>query len=190
VLDKLTELGAQPIAALSVEETRAQPTPADAVAALIEEQGVETDPALTAIRTTDMMIPGAAGDIPARIYAPEGAGPFPVIVYWHGGGWAIAGIETYDASARQLAAGAQALVVSLSYRQAPENAEAQPLSRSAMKWFVEQVFDDPAQAADPRLDLVERDDLTDCRRRPFSMPRSTRRRPRVKPMPPNLKRPA
>jgi acetyl esterase/lipase len=29
-----------------------------------------------------------AGDIPARGYTPEGEGPFPVIVYHHGGGWA------------------------------------------------------------------------------------------------------
>lgn len=238
VLDKLTALGAKPIGTLSVEETRAQPTPADAVMALMEEQGVEPDPALQAIGTTDVMIPGAAGEVPARIYTPEGEGPFPVIVYWHGGGWVIADIDTYDASARQLAAGAQALVVSLDYRQAPENpfpaahedaiasyewvvenagqwngnverlavagesaggnlaanvaiaardnggiqpdhqllvypvagddmttdsyvenAEAQPLSKAAMEWFVEQVFTDASQAADPRLDLVEREDL-------------------------------
>jgi hypothetical protein len=39
------------------------------------------------------------------------------------------------------------------------NAEAKPLSRAGMMWFVEHVFADPSEAADPRIDLVERDDL-------------------------------
>ena len=43
-------------------------------------------------------IPGAGGPIPIRIYTPEGQGPFPVVVYYHGGGWVIADLDTYDAS--------------------------------------------------------------------------------------------
>ena len=39
----------------------------------------------------------AGGKITVRIYTPQGTGPFPVIVYYHGGGWVIATIDTYDA---------------------------------------------------------------------------------------------
>jgi acetyl esterase/lipase len=35
----------------------------------------------------DRRIPGPAGEIPVRIYRPEGKAPFPVLVYFHGGGW-------------------------------------------------------------------------------------------------------
>ncbi len=77
VLDKLTELGAKPIGTQSVEETRKGPTPADAAMAVMKEKGIQPDAAVAAVKTTDMMIPGAAGEIPIRIYTPEGAGPFP-----------------------------------------------------------------------------------------------------------------
>jgi len=56
-----------------------------------------------------------------RIYTPAGTGPFPVLVYYHGGGWVIANINTYDASCRELASGAKSIVVSVGYRLAPEN---------------------------------------------------------------------
>lgn len=99
VLEKLQELGAKPVHTLSFEEARSQPTPADAVMAVLEERGQSTAPEEVA-STQDITIPGPEGDIPARVYTPEGEGPFPVIVYFHGGGWVIANIDTYDASAR------------------------------------------------------------------------------------------
>jgi acetyl esterase/lipase len=68
----------------------------------------------------DRSIRGAVGSIPARIYTPEGAGPFPVIVYYHGGGWVIANKDVYDGGARGLAKQANAVVVSVDYRLAPE----------------------------------------------------------------------
>jgi acetyl esterase len=120
VLEKLQELGAKPVHTLSVEEARSQPTPADAVMAVLEERGQSTAPEEVA-STQDITIPGPEGDIPARVYTPEGEGPFPVIVYFHGGGWVIANIDTYDASARALANEANAIVVSSHYRQGPEN---------------------------------------------------------------------
>jgi acetyl esterase len=238
VLDKLQELGAKPIGTQSVEDTRKGPTPADAAMAVMKEKGIQPDAAVAAVKTKDIMIPGAAGEIPIRIYTPEGTGPFPIVVYFHGGGWVIADIDTYDASARGIAAGAEAIVVSADYRHAPEykfpaahddanaaykwvvensgsfngdaskialvgesaggnlaanvaitardqkltaplaqvlvypvagkdmttpsyveNAEAMPLSKQAMEWFVANVFESKEQAADPRLDLVNRTDL-------------------------------
>jgi acetyl esterase/lipase len=58
--------------------------------------------------------------VAVRIYTPKGDGPFPVILYIHGGGWVIADLDTYDSSPRALCNAAQAVVISTHYRQAPE----------------------------------------------------------------------
>ncbi len=56
-----------------------------------------------------------------RIYRPHnGVGPFPLIVYYHGGGWVIASNATYDGSARAIAEETGAVVVSVEYRKGPE----------------------------------------------------------------------
>ena len=60
------------------------------------------------------------GPLAVRIYTPAGSGPFPLLVYFHGGGWVLADQEVYDGGARGLAKGAQAVVVSVDYRLAPE----------------------------------------------------------------------
>ena len=44
----------------------------------------------------DRKIPGPAGSIPVRIYTPAGTGPFPVLVYYHGGGFVIGDLESHD----------------------------------------------------------------------------------------------
>lgn len=69
----------------------------------------------------DRQIPGADGELPVRIYTPLGEGPFPVVAYFHGGGFTIGGIETHDIPCQHLAAGAGAIVVSTEYRLAPEH---------------------------------------------------------------------
>lgn len=239
VLDKLTALGAKPLHTLTVQQARAQPTPADAVAAVMVDKGLDAGPAAD-VASRDITLPGPAGDIMARIYTPAGEGPFPVIVYYHGGGWVIADLDTYDATARALALGAKAVVFSAHYRQGPEhvfpaahedayaayvwavensgalngdaarmavagesaganlaanvaimardaqitqpvhqllvypvagndmntpsyleNAKAAPLGKADMAWFVEHAFADAADAADPRINLVQRTDLAD-----------------------------
>ena len=67
-------------------------------------------------------IPGAAGSIAVRIYNPSQEGTLlPVIVYYHGGGWVLGDLDSHDNVCRALAAGAQAVVVSVDYRLAPEN---------------------------------------------------------------------
>jgi acetyl esterase len=68
----------------------------------------------------DTTVPGAIGDLPARVYRPDGAGPLPTVVLLHGGGWVIGDIETHDNTARQIARDADAVVVSVGYRLAPE----------------------------------------------------------------------
>jgi acetyl esterase len=71
-------------------------------------------------RVEDRAIPGPAGELPVRIYTPEGAGPFPLIVFFHGGGFVLCGLDSHDALARSLCNGAGAVVVSVDYRLAPE----------------------------------------------------------------------
>jgi acetyl esterase/lipase len=171
--------------------------------------------------------------MPATVYTPEGSGPFPVVLYFHGGGWVFADRKVYDGGARGLAKQANAVVVSVDYRRAPENkfpaahddalaayrwlasnaatlngdpkrlalagesaggnlavatavaahkagltapkhvlsvypvaqsntdtesylkyADAMPLNRPMMLWFIAQVTSSPADAKDPRIDLV------------------------------------
>jgi acetyl esterase len=71
----------------------------------------------------DRAIPGPAGDIPIRIYVPEAAttGSAPGIVYFHGGGWVICGLDTHDSGCRRLANEIGAVVVSVDYRLAPQH---------------------------------------------------------------------
>ncbi len=72
-------------------------------------------------RTEDRRIPGPADEIPVRIYAPEGAGPFPGLVYFHGGGWVLGGFESHDDFCRILTNRVRCMTVSVDYRLAPEN---------------------------------------------------------------------
>jgi acetyl esterase len=78
-------------------------------------------PDVTLASVEDRRIPGPAGELPVRIYTPEGDGPFPVIVYFHGGGWVVGDLDTQDMIARGLAAGAGSVLISVEYRLAPEH---------------------------------------------------------------------
>ena len=121
VLNQLSTLGGRPIETLSASEARKQPTPTDAVKALLTKDGKPTAPD-PAVSSADRTIPGPAGALPVRIYTPKsGAGPFPVVVYYHGGGWVIANKNVYDGGARALSKLANAVVVSVDYRQGPEH---------------------------------------------------------------------
>ncbi len=121
VLDQLASMGGKPIETLTAQEARKQPTPTDAVKALMKAQGkpVAPDPAVSSV---DRNISLSTGSTPARIYTPVGGtAPFPVIVYYHGGGWVIANKDVYDGGARALSKLAGAVVVSIDYRQGPEH---------------------------------------------------------------------
>lgn len=120
VLDELGTLGGKPLETLSATEARKQPTPTDAVMSVLKKAETPITPEAVG-KVVNRKIPGADGNIAVRIYTPSGTGPFPVIVYYHGGGFVIATIDTYDASARALANAAGAIVMSVEYRKAPEN---------------------------------------------------------------------
>lgn len=68
----------------------------------------------------DRAIPGPDSALPVRIYTPEGTGPFPALVWFHGGGWVVGDLDSADATARNLTVSANCVVVSVDYRLAPE----------------------------------------------------------------------
>jgi acetyl esterase/lipase len=121
VVDALTKtLRVRPYHTLSPEEARRQPTFADGVNAVLQVQGRSTTPA-PGTTEQDISVVGAAGNLPALMIKPAGAtGPLPVILYFHGGGWVIADRKVYAGGARGLARNAQAIVISVDYRRAPE----------------------------------------------------------------------
>ncbi len=84
---------------------------------LVAAAGGES-PALASV--DDRVMPGPAGDLALRVYTPMGEGPFPIVVFFHGGGFTIGSLDSHDPVARQLSAQAEAVVVSVDYRLAPE----------------------------------------------------------------------
>ena len=123
LLNAYASLDPKPIEKLSVASARRTPTIADAVEVLLKQQGRSTDPTLLVpgVVTEETAVAGATEMLPATIYTPDGAGPFPVVVYFHGGGWVIADRKVYDGGARGIAREARAIVISVDYRQAPEH---------------------------------------------------------------------
>jgi acetyl esterase len=116
-------LNPKPIEKMDVAAARKTPTIADAVNVVLKQQGRSTDAAqlVPGVETEDVTVRGAKGMLPATVYTPQGEGPFPVVVYFHGGGWVIADRKVYDGGARGIAKEAQAIVISVDYRQAPEH---------------------------------------------------------------------
>lgn len=231
----MNDLKLRPYHTLDPQAARQQPSFTDGVMRAMAERNMPTPPPGVSERV--IQVGGGAGMIPARVFTPAGAtGPLPVIVYFHGGGWVIADSEVYAPSARALAREAQAIVVSVDYRRAPEakspaqhddalaayrwvaqnarslggdpnrlalagesaggnlavataaaaraagltqprhvlsvypiagndlttesyreNANAMPLNRALMAWFFHHTLANPAQSADPRINLLAAD---------------------------------
>jgi acetyl esterase len=81
-------------------------------------------------------------DIPVRIYWPPAADTdkaLPVVVFYHGGGWSIGDLDTHDPLARAHSVGAEAIVVSVDYRLAPEHPHPAGIEDSwaALRWVAE-----------------------------------------------------
>jgi len=72
-------------------------------------------------RLEDRTFQGPESEIPLRIYTPEGKGPFPVLVFFHGGGFVIGDLESHDKECRALCNRAGCIVVAVHYRLAPEH---------------------------------------------------------------------
>jgi acetyl esterase len=112
VLEVMAEMNLKPIEASTPAEARAQ-MEATALSRKAEP--------LPVARVEERLIPGPAGDIRLRLYWPNAVAPVPAIVYYHGGGHVIGSLDTHDLIARNLCAGAEALVASVDYRMGPEH---------------------------------------------------------------------
>jgi acetyl esterase len=112
LLDQQATSGRPPLHHQSVEQARAFHV-ADAAAL--------NGPPAPVAAVADRRVPGPAGELPVRIYTPEGEPPFPIVVFFHGGGWVVGTLDTYDPLCRALAAATPAVVVSVDYRLAPEH---------------------------------------------------------------------
>ena len=112
VLDQMEEIGFPGLSSLPVEQARA---------ALALMGAGRADAVEAVARIEDVEIPGPAGAIPARAYVPDSDGTPPVVVYYHGGGWVLGGLDSHDGTCRALANASGAVVVSIDYRLAPEH---------------------------------------------------------------------
>jgi acetyl esterase len=110
-LDQIAAMGGQPLSSMGVEGARQ-------AMEMLSQMRVAAVPVASAV---DRRIAGPAGDIPLRVYTPHGTAPFPLLVYFHGGGWVLGSLDTHDGICRSLAAGAGCVVVSVDYRLAPEH---------------------------------------------------------------------
>src|SRR5689334_4479557 len=102
MIDAAAAAGAPPMWTLPVDEARAQ-------SVAFAELGAGPKESMAAV--ADRTVPGPAGAIPVRVYTPvESAAALPGVVYFHGGGWVIMGIETHDWICRRLAKESGAVV--------------------------------------------------------------------------------
>jgi acetyl esterase len=115
-------------------------TPADAREAYRLGAEMLDPPRALLPRVEDVQVPGAAGDLRARLYAPSTAHGLPLLLYLHGGGFVIGGLETHDSLCRQLASRSGGAVLSLDYRLAPEHRfpAAHDDALAALRWLREQ----------------------------------------------------
>ena len=121
VVDQLMSYGNVPYPELTGFQARMEKTPTNAVMDLLVANGLPPMP--PTVTVAHRLIPvGPPQGLVIRTYTPnEASGPLPVVVYTHGGGWVIADLDTYEAGAVALATKANAVVVSVGYRQAPEH---------------------------------------------------------------------
>lgn len=91
-------------------------------------------------KVENLMIPVSQDEeIKCRVYIPEGQGPFPIFIYYHGGGWVLGDIESSDPSCRMIANRTASIVVSVNYRLAPEYKFPTPVedAYAALEWVYE-----------------------------------------------------
>ena len=88
-------------------------------------------------KVENQTIPAPGGKLPLRVYTPKGQGPFPILLWFHGGGWVLGSLDTGEDPCRSLCSRAGAVVVSVDYRLAPEHKfpAAADDAYAAMQWI-------------------------------------------------------
>lgn len=136
ILEESARAGSNPIHLMTPQEARGT------VRDPYSTKPVNTPLAGSEIVTTQTII-GPFGDIPIRIYTPSGDGPLPILVYFHGGGWVLGSLDGVNTICRRITQLAQAIVVSVSYRLAPEYKFPQPVHEAlfATTWVFDHASD-------------------------------------------------
>ncbi|WP_409463190.1 alpha/beta hydrolase [Amycolatopsis sp. GA6-003] len=118
-LDARTAQWLEGLAASGLPPLNALPVPAarEAFAGAVSAYGIATS---AAARIEERSVETPHGDVPVRLYTPEGSGPFPVLVYFHGGGWVLGDLDTADGVCSYLATHSHAVVASVGYSLSPE----------------------------------------------------------------------
>jgi acetyl esterase len=111
-LKEIEQFGLPPIQEMSVKEAR------EAYTAMVRQYGPTPKP-VAELRNLEIPVGGTR--IGARLYRPQGNGPFPVLVYFHGGGFVLGDLEVSHGACTYLANRSHAVVVSVDYRLAPEH---------------------------------------------------------------------
>lgn len=151
VIEKLVSYGDKPIESLNAADARKNHTPTDAVMDLVKQNNIQIPQSKVDTMGKDIDVNGS--QLHLRVYTPKSSnGPFPLIVYYHGGGFVIANLDVYNASAQALAEQVDAVVVSVAYRLAPENKfpTAHNDAFAAYEWAVKNAVSlkaDPAKIA-------------------------------------------
>jgi cation diffusion facilitator CzcD-associated flavoprotein CzcO/acetyl esterase/lipase len=110
-LDTIAALGLPRLETMSPVDARAM-----AVA-----MGAQRPPGPAVGEIIDGVLPGAAGNIPYRLYRPATDGPHPIVCYFHGGGWVLGGTDSDEPFCRDLCMRSDAIFVSVGYRHGPEH---------------------------------------------------------------------
>ena len=111
VLNMVAELNMPPMESMSVPDART----------LYTQMSMARPPGPDVGEIIDGVLPGAAGDLAYRLYRPPTPGPHPIVVYFHGGGYVLGDVIADDPLCRDLCVRADAVVVSVDYRHAPEH---------------------------------------------------------------------
>ena len=111
VLDLMAGMGLPPIESMAADDARA----------FVVAMGAASPPGPDVGEIVDGVLPGAGGDLNYRLYRPPSAGPHPIVVYFHGGGWVLGSHISDDPLCRDLCVRSDAVVVSVDYRHTPED---------------------------------------------------------------------
>lgn len=99
-------------------------TPAEARKAYSASRELLQPPPEDVAESRDTTVPGPLGPVGVRLYRPAGtaaADVLPALVYYHGGGWLLGGLDSHDGACRRFANAARCRVISVDYRMAPEH---------------------------------------------------------------------
>jgi len=110
-LDILASGGGPPLHQLPLEQARAVP-------GLMVNFGSPEEPV---VRIEDRTVPGPEQPIPVRVYMPSLADRLPAVMFFHGGGFVLCGLDSHDRECRSLANQSGCVVIAVDYRLAPEH---------------------------------------------------------------------